>query len=98
MNLIYDTTIDALTELVNTADKSLSVHHVAIDYDGEVIIDPEKHFPHVALPKYKFCTQIKDTSLANVQKLVSLHRVLMSSFKDQVRSIGAHDGDISIAA
>ena len=98
MNLIYDTTIDALAELVHTADKSLAVHHVAVDYDGEVIIDPEKHFPHVALPKYKFCTQIKDASLANVEKLVSLHRALLSSFKDQIRSISAHDGDISIAA
>ncbi len=97
MNLIYDQTPDAISELIVKADKSLFVHNVAVDFDGEVIIDPERHYPDVDIKRYKFCTQIKDASLRNVKKMQALHRVLMSTFKEQLHSIG-YNNDFSVAA
>jgi hypothetical protein len=97
MNLIYDQTPDALQELAVVADRSLPVHNIAVDFDGEVIIDPELHYPNVDLRRYKFCTQIRDASLRNARKIQDLHQVLMSTVKDQLRTLGGY-GDMSMAA
>jgi hypothetical protein len=95
MNLNYDTTTDALKELVAIADQKLFAHNIAVDFDGEVIIDPELHYPTVDIKRYKFCTQIKNESLRNAKKLEALQAALMSTFKTRY-TIG--DSDIRIAA
>jgi hypothetical protein len=47
MNLFYDPSLIALSQLIDNADKSLPAHNIVVDYDGEVIIDPEKKFAGV---------------------------------------------------
>ena len=44
MNLFYDPSISALRQLVDSSDKAVKVHNVVVDFDGEVIIDPEMKY------------------------------------------------------
>lgn len=81
MNLFYDSSASALHDLVASADSKLFVHNIAVDYDGEVIIDPELHYPHVDLDRYKFCIQVRKASLHNLRKLQTLYQALLSTFK-----------------
>lgn len=80
MNLFYDPSILALRQLVDTASYAQPVHNIAVDFDGEVIIDPEKHYPGVALHKYKFCTQINETDKSKDSVLLSLYKTLVGAF------------------
>lgn len=81
MNLFFDSSASALRDLVASAEPSLFVHNIAVDYDGEVIIDPELHYPQVELERYKFCIQVRKASLQNLHKLQNLYQALLSTFK-----------------
>lgn len=81
MNLFFDSSASALRDLVASADATLFVHNIAVDYDGEVIIDPELRYPHVALDRYKFCIPVRKASLHNLRKLQTLYQALLSTFK-----------------
>ncbi|MBS1686103.1 MAG: hypothetical protein JSS76_15265 [Bacteroidetes bacterium] len=81
MNLFFDSGASALRDLVASADPKLYVHNIAVDYDGEVIIDPELHYPAVDLDRYKFCIQVRKSSLHNMRKLQTLYQALLSTFK-----------------
>jgi hypothetical protein len=65
MNLNYGYDKKAMQALTEQANKSLYEHTLVIDFDGEVIIDPERYFPDVSVTSYKFSTHIKDASLRN---------------------------------
>ena len=84
MNLNYDTDVAEFEALLATADKKLNAHNIAIDYDGEVIIDPEKHFPNVPTEKYKFCAHVKDMSLQSIDMVRALHKALLGIFEKDV--------------
>jgi len=49
MNLFYDPSITELRQLVDSAEKSINVHNVVVDFDGEVIIDPEMKYKGIDL-------------------------------------------------
>ena len=80
MNLFYNPSIIGLRQLVDTADKSLPVHNVVIDYDGEVIIDPEKKFANVGLNRFKFHTKIHQSVKNNARGLKILFEELMNAY------------------
>ncbi len=69
MNLFYNPSIFALRQLVDTANAQEPVHNIAVDYDGEVIVDPEKHYPQVDLKRYKYHTCVKLDSEGKVREL-----------------------------
>ena len=73
MNLNYPYDKAALKALTLTADKKLDIHTLVIDFDGEVVLDPEIHFPGVAITGYKFCTQVPDEHLRDDVQLASLY-------------------------
>lgn len=75
MNLNYSATTEQLSELIQMAQHT-STHHLVIDFDGEVVIDPEVYFPDVALDKYKFSTRIMDATLRNEQTAQALYAAL----------------------
>jgi hypothetical protein len=98
MNLHTDTTKEALTELIATADTKIPAHNIVIDYDGEVIIDPELHYPNVDVDRYKFCTNVKDKNLHNSEVIQVLHEVLLTIFETQSKSMGDYLSAMGIAA
>lgn len=77
MNLFYDPSIFALRQLVDTTTQKETEHNIAVDYDGEVIVDPEKQYPQVDLNRYKFHTRVKFDSDS---KLRDLFRELVAIF------------------
>ena len=79
MNLFYDPSLLALRQLVNNAKASQPVHNVAVDFDGEVIIDPELHFPNVDINRYMFHTNI-NTVENKENNLHSLFNKLIEAF------------------
>lgn len=80
MNLFYDPSILGLRQLVDTADKSLSTHNIVIDFDGEVIIDPEKKYAGVGLNRYKFRTKLNHSVLKSAEDLKALFHTLVSAY------------------
>ena len=94
MNLNYDQQPEALIELLATADQTLPAHHIAVDYDGEVLLDPEVQYPHVPLHRYRFHTRIWEAGMRSTQKVRELHSALITLLHS-----GASDhSDLSIAA
>jgi hypothetical protein len=102
MNLNYGYDKQTMTALAETADKTLDEHNVVIDYDGEVIIDPEMYFPTVALSSYKFATRIKDGSLRHEVMRAALYDALEMIHEMQCREadlyIVGNKGPLKIAA
>ena len=90
MNLFYDPSIMGLRQLVDTADKSLPTHNIVIDYDGEVIIDPEKKFAGINLARFKFCTQITNAVNSNTQSLMELFETLRAAYNSHTSDIQLH--------
>jgi hypothetical protein len=76
MNLNYHTTETEFLAFADSADRQLAIHSIAIDHDGEVIIDAEIHFPHISSDKYKHYTHVRDISLHNMSMLKALYRSL----------------------
>jgi hypothetical protein len=97
MNLIYDSTQEALKELVHVADTTMQTHNIALDYDGEVIMDPELHYPDVDLKRYKFCTTVITSMLKKEEVLQVLQETLMTVFEAQNKEIGLFD-NFNVAA
>jgi hypothetical protein len=82
MNLNYDQSQDALRALLSSADAKAPSHYIAVDYDGEVIVDPQLLYPDVDLSLYKYCTQLRTASLSNSRKLQALHDTLLNVVLD----------------
>jgi hypothetical protein len=80
MNLNYPYDKASLQALTQTADKNLDVHTLVVDFDGEVVLDPEIHFPAVPVTKYKFCTELHDEQLRDEVRLASLYDALNENF------------------
>lgn len=78
MNLNYEPTIAELRRLIDSAQKSLTAHNVVVDFDGEVIVDPELKYPGVDLDKFKFRTRISNLAKLNERMLKALYSELTS--------------------
>ena len=80
MNLNYPYDKASLKALTQTADKNLDIHTLVLDFDGEVVLDPEIHFPGVAVSRYSFCTQVRDEHLKDEVQLAALYDALDEVF------------------
>jgi hypothetical protein len=80
MNLNYPYDKASLKALTLTADKKADKHTLVIDFDGEVVLDPEIYFPGAAITRYKFCTQVPDENLRDEVQLASLYDALDEIF------------------
>jgi hypothetical protein len=98
MNLNYDPTEAALLSLISTTDSSMDIHNLAIDYDGEVIIDPEIHYPGVAVDRYRFCAHVRDASLRNIDMVKALCYSLLKVFETEVYYMDTDRNDPLTAA
>jgi len=80
MNLFYNASIADLRQLVDSGHKSLDKHHVVVDFDGEVIIDPEMKYEGIALNKFKFHTTISESVKHNARSLKALFETLLEAY------------------
>lgn len=62
MNLFHNPSVDELQSLLENAPQSKIVHDVVIDYDGEVLIDPQLEQPNLDLNRFKFRVQLTEFS------------------------------------
>lgn len=81
MNLFYDPTITELRQLVDSAEKSTNVHNVVVDFDGEVIIDPELKYKGIDLNRFKFRTQISNAIKGNARSMRALFETLLEAYQ-----------------
>jgi hypothetical protein len=92
MNLNYPYDKASLKALTLTADKELDVHTLVIDFDGEVVLDPEIHFPGVAVTRYKFYTQVPEEHLRDEMQLASLYDALDENFNGRGNDVQKYIG------
>ena len=97
MNLYNDPSLTGLRQLVDTGKKSLPVHHIVVDYDGEVIIDPETKFAGIGLNRFKFHTQISQSVKGNARSLKVLLESLLNAFNGAPLHIELHKKLRSVA-
>jgi hypothetical protein len=90
MNLFYSPSLISLRQLVDTGKKSLSVHNIVVDYDGEVIIDPETKFADIGLNRFKFHTQISSSVKNNVRALHTLFETLRAAYNNNGQVVELH--------
>jgi hypothetical protein len=60
MNLFFNPSERELRNLIRHADKTKPVHHVVVDFDGEVLLDPQLERPNLDLNKFKGHVQISE--------------------------------------
>ena len=53
MNLFFNPSLSELRKLIRESDNEKEVHHIVVDYDGEVLVDPELDKPEL-LDRFKF--------------------------------------------
>ena len=62
MNLFDNPSVDELQTLLQSAPETKNIHDVVLDYDGEVLIDPQVNHPNLDLSKFKFRVQLTEFS------------------------------------
>ena len=90
MNLFYDPSISALRQLVNTLDPSKKVHNVVVDFDGEVIVDPEVKYSGIELSRFKFHTKISASIKQNARGMKALFETLLEAYNRNNQGIELH--------
>jgi hypothetical protein len=90
MNLFYDPSISALRQLVDSSNKSLKVHNVVVDFDGEVIIDPETKYTGIELSRFKFHTRISESIKKNAKGMKALFETLVAAYSENQQGIQMH--------
>jgi hypothetical protein len=87
MNLFYDPSISALRQLVDSSNKSVKVHNVVVDFDGEVIIDPEMKYEGIELSRFKFHTKISESIKKNAKGMKALFETLLAAYNQNSHGI-----------
>lgn len=90
MNLFYSPSISELRQLVDSANKTINVHNVVVDFDGEVIIDPEMKYKGIDLNRFKFRTQISQAIKGNARSLKALFETLLDAYNRNGHGIELH--------
>jgi hypothetical protein len=90
MNLFNEPSLASLRQLVDTAKKSLHMHNLVIDFDGEVIIDPETKYTSVSLNRFKFHTQISHSVKYSARSMNVLFETLLSAYNNTGMQVEMH--------
>lgn len=61
MNLFINPSIQELDKLLSQCDASTPNHNLVVDYDGEVLIDPDLQQPEIDLDRFKFRIRLQAT-------------------------------------
>jgi hypothetical protein len=60
MNLFFNPQKRELHKLISQANNGKQIHDVVVDYDGEVLIDPDLEQPTLDLNKFKVRVRLSD--------------------------------------
>jgi hypothetical protein len=98
MNLYFNPQERELHKLISQTDNGKKVHDVVVDFDGEVLIDPELEQPGLDLNKFKVHVRLSDRLIRalNVQSnhLRSLFNNLQQAWNDKYNLISYSVFDI----
>lgn len=98
MNLFFNPQERELQKLLSQTDNSKKVHDVVVDFDGEVLIDPELNHPNLDLNKFKVHVRLSDrlTKVLQVQSgyMKSLFNNLQQAWNDKYNLISYSVFDI----
>ena len=61
MNLFINPSLPELRKLLTKIDNSASNHNLVVDYDGEVLIDPDLEQPEIDLNRFKLRIPLQAT-------------------------------------
>lgn len=91
MNLFFNPSVNELRKLIRETNNEKEVHHIVIDYDGEVLIDPEITQPELNLDRFKFRINLyerpKNFIKSKSEKLVTLFNKLMEGWEGNSASL-----------
>jgi hypothetical protein len=87
MNLFYNPKERELQKLIKETHNNKKFHDVVVDYDGEVLIDPELEQPNLDLNKFKIHLRLSDRFIRalNMQskQLKNLYSNLQKAWNDK---------------
>jgi hypothetical protein len=94
MNLFYNPSVNELQKLITKNLKSASEHNIVIDYDGEVLIDPDLVQPDLDLNKFKFRIKLNAIRKHYIKRGSSWLSILLNNlvkgWKEGLNSYSSH--------
>ena len=91
MNLFTNPSARQLRQLLIKAEKKHSVHEVVVDFDGEVLVDPQLRQPNLDLNKFKVHLQFSEHAgkalSLGTKRLKELLNSLLDDWKAEYNSI-----------
>ena len=77
MNLFMNPSLSEFQKLLSKKVNGKAVHDLVLDYDGEVLIDPQVEHPHLDLDKFKVHVRLK-----TLKPLRDLYNLLLNAWND----------------
>jgi len=62
MNLFFNPSLKELRKMFREIENDKNEHDVVLDYDGEVLVDPQIQQPELDLNKFKFRIRLNELS------------------------------------
>jgi hypothetical protein len=78
MNLYYNPSMNELLELIRRTENHNNLHNLVVDYDGEVLIDPQILQPELEVSKFKVLLKLSDPSMKMIGDKKSCLRNLLN--------------------
>jgi hypothetical protein len=98
MNLFFNPQERELHKLISQVKNDKKVHDVVVDYDGEVLLDPELEQPNLDLNKFKVHVRLSNSLIEALQMpsnhLRSLFNNLQQAWNDKYTLISYSVFDI----
>ena len=77
MNLFLNPSLREFRKLFGKGGTRHEIHHVVLDYDGEVLVDPQLEQPDLDLKKFKVHVQLR-----SLKPLHDLFQYLVNAWND----------------
>lgn len=95
MNLYYNPSLNELLDLIRRTDNHNNLHNLVVDYDGEVLIDPQIQQPELEVNKFKVLLKLSDPCMKMLSdKSASLRNLLNIILKAWYIDEGKINADI----
>lgn len=91
MNLFFNPSVSEFRKLINRAAKSKSVHDLVIDYDGEVLIDPQLDQPQLELDRFKVHVRLQGR-----KQIRNLFNHILNAWNENLASLSRHPEGLSV--
>lgn len=79
MNLYLNPSLSELRKLISENDNEKEVHHLVVDFDGEVLLDPELKQPELNLDRFKIKINIYERPRDYIRNKSEKLKVLLNN-------------------